>query len=350
MPRALIVRPGHALGDAIFTTPIPRLAAEKGYDVDIACEESCRPIFANNPHIHDFIEVPQLHNPKMREFVEGFGKILERYDTVLHAHGYVEVGLMYRTDTCWGSIPVGAQRREIAKGKNYMDEILANLGFEERGLKPEFYFTPEEETEMTEMREHLNSLDQKLILWQWDGSTQSKILVWGPTYLDATLRKYPKSIHYIFTQDANLKAQIPNDKRVIDGFEASVPVRDSIKLCRIADLVIGPESFLTNAAGAFDTPEILFFSHSAPENLSKYYENCFNVIPLPQVTCHPCYLIQINFQHIYDPLKRGVAREFERSCREWNPDFIYESLGCKCCYHLPHEEILQAITGFLKAS
>jgi ADP-heptose:LPS heptosyltransferase len=340
MSKYLVLRPGSALGDTIFVSPVPRIFAERGHQVDVACETFTRPIFNNNPYITNFVETPTEEH--WSEWEPKFNELVKDYDKVVHAHGHIEVGLMHRTDIKWGRIPNAAQRREIAKGKSYQDTIFEGLGLEDRGILPEFYFTPEEEDSMAKLREILDKDGQKLVLWQLTGSTLSKNLVWGPHYVKETMAKFPNTVHYIYTQEPSHLAQIPNDPRVLDAI-GKVSIRESIILTKIADLVIGPESFLVNSAAAFDTPKIIFFSHSSPDNLARYYKNCHSIVPLPEVACSPCYLIQIPFQIIFNPLVRSITRGFEASCRVWDPQFSHRSLGYKCCYFLPHEEVMQAI-------
>lgn len=337
----LMLRPGKALGDACFVSFIPKLIAKQGHTVDVMCEPKVRPVFQNNPYIREFIDIP-----KGDKADEEFNTTKESYDHVYHAHGHVEVGLMYRSDARWGSIPTAHERRKRAVGKSFQQAILKGIGLKHKARLPEFYFDKGEEKGMKEARQRLDADGKKLVLWQWNGSTQSKVLVHGPEYLKWTMEKFPNSIHYVYCQYWDLRAQIPKDRRVLDAMD-NTSIRNSIRLAKIADLVIGPESFLPCAAGAFDTPKIIFFSHSAPENWAGLYKNCYPILPNKEVTCSPCYMLQINFQGVFDPYLRGIAREFEQNCRVWNPEFLYESLGAKCCYHLPHEQVKETIAKVL---
>jgi ADP-heptose:LPS heptosyltransferase len=64
-------------------------------------------------------------------------------------------------------------------------------------------------------------------------------------------------------------------------------IRKSMVLTKYADLVIGPESSVINAASCFDTPKILLLSHASVENLSKYWKNTTNIFA--NVPCYPCH-------------------------------------------------------------
>lgn len=341
-----MLRPGNALGDGCWVTRIPRLLSEQyGHDVHVAINDFVHPVFANNPFIKGFVPLPEPH--LWHEWEDSCESVINQFDKVYHVHGHVEVEYLYRSDVKWGSIPTAHERKQKAKNKSYQDAIFKAIKLKPDSKLPEFYFTDQEIEDGKKLRKMLNQDKKKLVLWQWDGSSRSKTLVHAPAYLRETLTHNPDAVHYVYTWDENLKAQIPSDPRVFYA-TGQTDVRQTILLTSIADLVIGPESFLINAAAAFNTPKIVFFSHSAPVNLTKYFENCSNIIPEKSVACHPCYLIHTHFQRIFNPLNRGVAREFERNCIAWKKDYVYESLGYKCCYYLPHNQVRQEIDRWLK--
>jgi ADP-heptose:LPS heptosyltransferase len=58
----------------------------------------------------------------------------------------------------------------------------------------------------------------------------------------------------------------------------------------VADLVIGTETGLLNAAGHMDTPKIITLSHSSQEMLTKHWVNVVQLEQPQGVGCskHPC--------------------------------------------------------------
>lgn len=347
MKRALLFRPGHAMGDAVFVTPLPRLLKKEGYDVvDVACQKHNFDVFKGNPYIDEMIEVPRIEDGT-KEWNDKFQERIKTYDKMLAASGHVEMGLLQRTDADWGAIPSGKERQEKAKGVSYQDYIFNSMGLEYTGQLPEFYFDDEEKEQIRIMKEELEKDKMKLVLWNWTGSSKSKELVFGPMYLQKVLEKHQHSMHYVFTQNPNMIGQIPEHPRAFNAWGAS-SVRNTIMMCSIASLVIGPESFLVNAAAAFDVPKMIFFSHSAPENLAKYYKNCMAVVPMDTVKCHPCYLIHVDFRTVFHPEKRAIAREYERNCETATNKNPFRMMGYKCCFFLPHNEIVSNIVSTLK--
>jgi len=71
-------------------------------------------------------------------------------------------------------------------------------------------------------------------------------------------------------------------------------VRQSFIACKYADLVIGPDTGVLNAAACFDTPKIVMLSSASEENLTKYWTNVV-ALSAPDCECHPCHrLIHTN--------------------------------------------------------
>ena len=347
MKKAIIFRPGHAIGDAVFITPLPRLLKADGYEVvDIACQKHNFDVYKNNPHVDEMIAVPRVEDAT-KEWNDDFQLKLKTYDKIFAASGHVEMGLLHRTDADWGTIPSGPDRQEKAKGVSYQDYIYQQMGLSYTGLLPEFYFDDEEKAQIRAMQDELRKDKMKLVLWNWTGSSKSKELVYGPMYLQKVLDRHQHSMHYVFSQDPNMVSQIPENPRAFNAWGAST-IRNTIMMCSIASLVIGPESFLVNAAAAFDTPKMIFFSHSGPENLAKYYKNCMAIVPNKDVMCHPCYLIHCDFRTIFHPEKRAIAREYERNCQLATTKFPYRMMGYKCCFFLPHDQIVENIVKTLK--
>ena len=58
-----------------------------------------------------------------------------------------------------------------------------------------------------------------------------------------------------------------------------------------ADLVVGPETGVLNAAAGIDVPKVVFLSHSTEENLTKHWENTHSLYSL--VKCYPCHVLHL---------------------------------------------------------
>lgn len=344
--RVLIIRQGYAVGDAIFISAMPRLLKEQEVEhVSLAIIDHNRAVFMNNPYVDELVIIPSeiLSQEDWAKWLNDRGM---NYDKVLAVAGHVEMTFLHKTDSSFGAIPPMSERLEKAKGQVYIDYIFNQMGFEGSGFLPEFYFSDEEKEKQQVILENKRNRKEKLVLWQWEGSSKSKILHYAPAYLEAVLKMVPNSQHFIYTNLPNQVEAIPRDDRchLING---KWGIRESIVATAVADLVIGPESFWVNAAAAFNTPKLIFFSHSHPENLAKYYKNCWAVVPMCE--CSPCYLICADYRDIWHPPeRRAVARAYEAACQTWDSEYQYRTRGYKCCTDLPHENIIAQIVQILK--
>lgn len=73
----------------------------------------------------------------------------------------------------------------------------------------------------------------------------------------------------------------------VDSKVDQIKLREAFGVVDVADCVIGPETAMTNAAGALDTPVITLLSHSSHENLCKYFKHDYCLAPDPKLA--PCY-------------------------------------------------------------
>jgi hypothetical protein len=64
-------------------------------------------------------------------------------------------------------------------------------------------------------------------------------------------------------------------------------LRRQLVCTAVVDLVVGPDSSMTNAASAFDTNKAVVCSHIAPENLCQWWVNCEPIHTA--ASCYPCY-------------------------------------------------------------
>src|SRR5512135_3275173 len=137
--KALIVRQGYAIGDAIFINAMPRLLKQtKGFNtVDVCVMEHNQVVFQHNPYVDNIITIPDKMKDaeKWKEWLDERGP---QYDQVFAVAGHVEMTFLHKTDSSFGGIPTMQERRERAKNVNYIDYIYNAMGFEGTGFLPEF--------------------------------------------------------------------------------------------------------------------------------------------------------------------------------------------------------------------
>jgi ADP-heptose:LPS heptosyltransferase len=122
--------------------------------------------------------------------------------------------------------------------------------------------------------------------------------------------------------------------------------RESLAIAPIFDLIVGPESFYTNVAGAFDIPVVLFYSHSAPYNLGEFFKYHYPVIP--NCDCHPCYQIIKDWRTNYKLNQREKSRKQENRCLLRDPNDVFKTIGFKCCVRIDHEKVINKIVEIME--
>jgi ADP-heptose:LPS heptosyltransferase len=279
--RACIARYG-ALGDAIVMTPLIQQLAEDGYEVTINISPYCAPVFENNPYVSNVITQEKDLIPNV-ELGKYWNMWEQEYDKYINLSESIEGDLLqiegrakYFTTKAW--------RHEVGN-KNYYDNTLARGGYPHvTGKNGTLYFTAAEERRAAKVFDAFPG--KFVVLWALNGSSHHKVYpMMEPTLLEWFAR-HPDS-RVITAGDYTAKLlEFPHPQLVPRAGQWSV--RESLIACEHAQLVIGPETMLTNGAGCFDTPKIVLLSHSTKENLTKYFVNDYSLEPT-EAPCWPCH-------------------------------------------------------------
>jgi ADP-heptose:LPS heptosyltransferase len=86
-----------------------------------------------------------------------------------------------------------------------------------------------------------------------------------------------------------------------------VPIRLAMTLATLADVVVGTESAIINAAAMLDSLKVVLLSHSSPENLTKHWTNTVAVQPPASVGCHPCHRLHNGWTFCQRDQETGFA-------------------------------------------
>ena len=284
-PRACVVRYG-ALGDMIMVTPLIRRLAEDGFDVTVNCTRYSAEILQNNPYVSNILlqEREAIPNPDLGEY---WNEWKGDYDRYINLSESIEGRLLkvqgrrdFYTHQSW---------RHEQCNRNYYDFTLELGGYPEvTGRRGELYLNGSEEREA---RRFCKKFSNKfLVLWSLSGSSHHKIYgLFEPVVID-WLSTHPDAVVVTVGDQASKKLEFEHPRLVPKS--GVWPLRMSLAMTKHADLVVGPESVMTNAAGCFDTAKIVFLSHSSHENFCKYFENHIHLEPDPAVApCYPCHAL-----------------------------------------------------------
>lgn len=310
---ALVIRYG-ALGDMVMITPILRQLKKDRYYVVLNCSEYATQVLKENPNIDEFIvqQKDVIPNDQLDKY---WAEISKGFDKVVNLSGVIEMDLLKvqgKEEFNWSHA-----RRKKECNKNYIDYSMQRAGYELKGEPTELFFTEQEEQLAKIFLE--NHKDKFLIVWAMSGSSIHKVYPWSE-YIAGTLwQKYGDDTLIVTVGDdfsRMLEWNLPNTLPRCGIFT----IRQSMILTKYANLVIGPETGILNAAGCYDTPKIIFMSHSSEENLTKYWKNVTALHP-ENCRCHPCHRL------IYvDTCPSGKEGGRPRCAENIRPETVFKAI------------------------
>lgn len=255
-----------------------------------------------NPHIDKIIYYKD--DTVAHEDLEGYWNGLAKgYDKFINLSESVEGTLLKPEGKPEFDWPKEKRHKEC--NVNYMDRTLEIGGYGHiKGKNGELYFSQFEHRLAKQIRNKYK--DKFLILWALSGSAVHKAYPYMEFVCRVLLQRY-EDIEIFFVGDIACELLEFSHPRV-KCYSGKWPIRKSLIMTKYADLVIGPETGVLNAAGCFDTPKILFLSHSTHENISKYWQN---VTPLAShvTSCYPCHQLHysLNSCELHPVLKTPLC-------------------------------------------
>jgi len=292
-------------------------------------------VYVNNPYVSDIKVFPDGMSDQT--FQHYWNKWQDEYDLIVDLRMTVESKYLFRTDE---EMPSLEERRKISWDKNFYRTTTKVAGYDIKKAAPEIYLTEDEQKAIENDKKELG----RFAIWQLYGSSDAKQLVNAPVWIEEISRRVPDVLHIIV---GNLKFDVNrlfgNGK--VSHMGGKWSLRTSIGVLKYADLVIGPESAITNAAGAFDVPKIICYSGTREENLGGEFDNHHAFYP--NCERHPCYQISVSPKHVWNLEKRNRARDVESFCRIQDPFDPYRFLGYRCTLRLPQSEIVEKAVEIL---
>lgn len=283
MKTVCVVRYG-AIGDNIMITPALRLLKQDGYRVVLNCHKRAAEVFENNPYIDEIM----LHDEKIpnNQLEQHWASMEKNYDKFINLSGSIEQGLLPAEgrDAAY-SWPQEVRQRDL--NVNYYDRTNELCGYPEvKGLNGELYFSRQEEEWGRQLIEQYKN--RFWVLWSLSGSAFHKTYPFAEQVAMEFLKRHQDAMTMTIGDDTCrlLEWDHPQNKKRCGAWNDSL--RKSLLATKLADCVVSTETGIANAAGCFDTPKIIMLSHSSVENLTKYWKNCVNLLPLA-APCYPCH-------------------------------------------------------------
>lgn len=292
-----IVRLG-AFGDMLMTSSIFPWLKSHGFHVTLYCSDHGYPVVKHDPHIDRFIlqgrdEVPP---ELLGEFWDYTKKKYEKWINLSESVEGTLLATPGRTNHSWPD-SVRAKYMDV----NYV-EFTHELAEVPPPYQPKFYSTLEERAwARKQVRGNKN------IIWSLSGSSVHK--TWP--HLDAVIARLmlDTDVHVYLVGDEMsqiLEAGWGQEPRV-HCKSGKWSIRESMAFCEVADLIIGTETGLLNAAGSMDTPKIVTLSHSSEEMLTKHWRSVTALKQESGCPKFPCRMLHYTWEHCMKHEETGTA-------------------------------------------
>lgn len=286
--KILLWRTG-AFGDMVVVTPLLRHLHNLGHQVFIVCGERGEQVLRNNPHVYKIL--PHDQTVKNELLGEHMQYLMRKHhcERLIDLNESIECAISQHPRSAHYKLP---KKERLAKfNRNFYEYCFehANEPWDSKvDFKPELFF---DEKELEEARGYLKPGFN--ILVGLSGSGNNKAYPHMMDLCNNILKQHP-DIHIITVGD--LKCQILEDS-IDDGnitkLAGNIPMRVSMALTGLVQLVISPDTGLLHASGCYDTPKIPILGHTTHEMVSKYFSNCHPIEADEKLApCAPCsYMI-----------------------------------------------------------
>lgn len=319
---AAVIRYG-AIGDAIQTSSLFPLLKEQGFHTTLYCQAGPgHEVLKHDPHIDRFIVQGKDEIPP--DFLQEFWDYTRpKYDKWINLCESVEGTLLAvpgRVNHEWPN-----DIRAKYQDRNYLEwtHELAELP---PIFNPKFYST---NSEKAWAKDKARSYGVRNILWSLSGSSGHKVWPHLDIIVARIMLGYPDT-HVVLVGDefCRLLETGWEDERRVHCMSGKWSIRESMAFTEVADLIIGTETGLLNAAGHMDVPKIVTLSHSSKEMLTKHWKNTIALEQPKGVGCNkfPCRMLHFTWDYCPQHKESGTAL---------------------CQWHIDPEMMWSAITSIL---
>lgn len=287
--KAAAVRYG-AWGDMMQTSSVLPHLKEQGYHVTLYTNERGAEVLKHDPNVDRFIvqDTDQVPNEALSSF---FLYTSLKYDKFINLSESVEGTLLAIPGRANHEWPHAFRHKRL--NVNYL-EFMHDLADVPRDPRVKFYPSAEEKQWAAKQREKLG---KPVILWSLAGSAVHKAYPHAHQVMARILYAYPEAT-IVTVGDDSCKIQEfawEKEPRILRR-SGEWTIRQSLTFCEYADLIVGTETGVLNAAAMLKVPKIVFLSHSSPENLTKGWVNTASMEP-ELTPCYPCHRMHYGWDY-----------------------------------------------------
>lgn len=306
----LVIRYG-GFGDAIQASSILPLLRRQGWHVTFNAHPKTQDVLLHDPNVDHWViqDENQVANANLGPYWE---KLAERYDRVINLCESAEMALLTVPQTLHDKHTDGARRRLYRQ--DYLERLhdIADVPYE---FSPRFF---PEAGEIDYIREKMKGVPRPWILWVVTGSTFHKMWPYIPEAIVRLMYRMPGS--FILAGDDKFPQVGDAVEKAANGFygtggnprimrtDGRWPIRGTLALAQMCDLVVGPETGVLNAVSMEAVPKIVLMSHSGPWNLTGHWTNTRSLTPKEGTTpCWPCHRMHYDWSRCHQHKATGAA-------------------------------------------
>jgi ADP-heptose:LPS heptosyltransferase/predicted SAM-dependent methyltransferase len=261
-----LVRYG-AYGDLIQASSVLAGLKKQGYHVTLYTSPPGDEVIRHDPNVDDFYlqDKDQVPNAALQQFWDWQKK---KYDKWVNLSESVEGTLLSIAGRALDLASPAA--RHSMMNRNYLEwqHLLAGIPHDPQ---MRFYSTPEERAWARRERAKTGVFT---IVWSLAGSSVHK--TWGglDNVLAMLMLEFP-DVHVVLVGGPAaqiLEAGWENEPRIHKQC-GKWAIRETLAFVEQANMVIGPETGVLNAAAQLPMPKVVFLSHSTDENLTRDWIN-----------------------------------------------------------------------------
>ena len=305
---AAVIRYG-AFGDLMQASSVFAGLKGQGYHVTLFSSPPGCEVVTHDPNIdrHILQDKNQVPNHLLGEYWSYWRKKFDRFVNLSESVEGTYLAMPGRVQHEW---PPALRHKMM--NHNYLQHAheLAQIPNE---IDVRFFPTDEERMWAQTTRKEMG---KTVLLWQLSGSSRMHKTY---PYLDEIVARlmisYP-DVHVVLTggpECLELEAGWDQEPRV-HCTSGKWTIRQTLAFLEEADVIVGAETGVLNAAACLPQPKIVFLSHSTRNNLTRDWANTVS-LAAPHVNCPgrgnneapACHMLHFTFEHCKQGEKKGVA-------------------------------------------
>lgn len=272
-----------------------------GYHITLYTAPRGWEVVSHDPHV-DSVVLQDADQIPIMELGAFWDWLKKKHDRFINLSETVEGNLLVTADRSMHRWPHAL--RHALLDVNYLEVMHAVA---EIPFPPRQKFYPTEEEKSWAKRERQKMGAGPVILWTLSGSSIHKTWPYLDEIISRVLVKSQSAKIVTVGEEAckTLEAGWEMEERVVKR-SGVWSIRQTLAFIDQADLLVGPETGVMNAAGLHEVPKVVTLSHSSAENLTKHWKNCVSLTP-KNTACYPCH--QLHYSSEFCPRgETGTAR------------------------------------------